>query len=73
VQTANTDSSTTSPALIPAAAVTTSAKWRPRFWDNERHSSLQFLTTDELDAAIDWLWSVPNCASCREFTLGGTP
>lgn len=33
--------------------------WQARFWDNDSHASLQFATTEELDAAIDWLWSVP--------------
>ena len=33
--------------------------WRPRFWDNDVHVALQFATTEELDAAIDWLWTTP--------------
>jgi hypothetical protein len=33
--------------------------WKPRFWDNERHAALRFVSEEELDKAIDWLWSAP--------------
>jgi hypothetical protein len=34
------------------------SKWSPQFWAN-KHAALQFCSTEELDAAIGWLWEVP--------------
>jgi hypothetical protein len=33
-------------------------KWAPQFWANPRQVALRFASGEELDAAIDWLWSV---------------
>jgi hypothetical protein len=33
-------------------------RWSPQFWAN-KHAALQFSSTEELDAAIGWLWEVP--------------
>jgi hypothetical protein len=47
-----------------------SHNWQSRFWDNERHVSLQFATTEELDAAIDWLWTVPEVRELPRVHVG---
>lgn len=43
------------PALVPG--VGGPGKWSPRFWANASQAGLRFATEEELDAAIDWLWS----------------
>ena len=45
---------------VSGASVTEAEKWHPRFWANEGKVSMRFATTAELDAAIDWLWTVPD-------------
>jgi hypothetical protein len=45
-------------------------KWKPRFWDNQHHAALEFATTDELDAAIEWLWSLSELADLPRVHVG---
>src|SRR2546428_452915 len=45
-------------------------KWAPRFWDNEGHVALQFATTDDLDKAIDWLWSTSELRTLPRVHVG---
>jgi len=55
---------------VSGAAVTETEKWLPRFWANEDKVSLRFATTDELDAAIDWLWTVPDLRELPRVHVG---
>ena len=52
------------------APVAEPPKWKPRFWDNECHIALEFPTTEELDAAIDWLWSEPELRNLPRVHVG---
>jgi hypothetical protein len=45
-------------------------KWQPRFWANSDKVSLQFVSTDELDAAIDWLWTEPGLCDLPRVHVG---
>jgi len=44
---------------VPSFGTGEPSKWSPRFWANAPQAGLRFATEEELDAAIDWLWSVP--------------
>ena len=35
------------------------ATWKTRYWDNDHLVALRFTSSEELDAAIDWLWADP--------------
>lgn len=44
--------------------------WSPRFWANPGHVALRFATEEELDAAIDWLWTAPELRELPRVHVG---
>jgi hypothetical protein len=53
-----------------SAPVNGQERWAPQFWANAHKVALRFACEEELDAAIDWLWTAPELRDLPRVHVG---